>query len=217
MTIQYQGRYDHQARIQRFQKAQKRKKLSRFLIKFLLIAGGIFAAFKGWDWYKHKPQPTSTWNPQKTTNIDKKEEEIHNMMLRLYDRRNRLMIIKAEKAVETPHEKLLLYQLQSPKGTMEIKPQSFLNVKSDAGTFNQTAQHLTLSSNVVLKHPDGYVLCSDDMFWDAKNDYASSESYTTGWSHTTAWTGQGFIYDGSKDLIQLDGPATLRIEPERTS
>lgn len=107
--------------------------------------------------------------------------------------------------------------LESPKGWMTLSNSRTLNVEADGGIYNQKDETLSLKSNVIVTHSNGYTMKTQTLFADLKEGLIRSDTPVELVSGENYLSAPSLVMTDEGDHIQFQGPVKLLFLPEKKS
>lgn len=143
-------------------------------------------------------------------------EKLHMEQTSFYitDANNKVNNFNADNIDETePGSKLL--KLKNPSGILPNADNTWVNIQSPIGYYNQNTSLLRLLDGVELFYSNGATATSEEMFFDFKLSKAHSVKPTTVDGESGHIEAQGFEYYQDKDLLIFTGKTHITMPEER--
>lgn len=151
-------------------------------------------------------------------NANLAENELINPRFNSRDRDLNPYTVTATRAIQNQQEPDLI-KLDSPTGNMTLKDGALLDVKANAGSYEQKEEKLFLESDVELTHQSGYVLTTDELRVDLKNGQAFSDKDVQITASEGNIEATGLDGNLETEILIFKGPAkmTLNSTPQETA
>ena len=143
-------------------------------------------------------------------------EKLHMEQTAFYitDADNKVNNFNADNIDETePGSKLL--KLKNPSGILPNEDNTWINIQSPEGYYNQNTSLLHLLKGVEIFYSNGATATSDEMFFDFKQSKAYSVKPTTVDDENGHIESQGFEYYQDKDLLIFTGKTHITMPEEQ--
>ena len=143
-------------------------------------------------------------------------EKLHMEQTSFYitDANNKVNNFNADNIDETePGSKLL--KLKNPSGILPNADNTWVNIQSPIGYYNQNTSLLRLLDGVELFYSNGATATSEEMFFDFKLSKAYSVKPTTVDGESGHIEAQGFEYYQDKDLLIFTGKTHITMPEEQ--
>ena len=151
-------------------------------------------------------------------NTNLAENELINPRFNSRDRDLNPYTVTATRAIQNQQEPDLI-KLDSPTGNMTLKDGALLDVKANAGSYEQKEEKLFLESDVELTHQSGYVLTTDELRVDLKNGQAFSDKDVQITASEGNIEATGLDGNLETEILIFKGPAKMKLNntPQKTA
>lgn len=147
----------------------------------------------------------------------KKEEleklHIENTVLYITNKDNQVNNFTAKNIDETaPGSKLI--KLNEPEGMITVNKDSWVNLKSKSGYYNQTSNVIQLTENVEMFYNEGIEVHSDEIFYDFNQEKGYSNHPVAAEGIFGTLLAEGFEFTNEDNILTFIGHNDIVIHEE---
>lgn len=145
-------------------------------------------------------------------------EKLHveNMVFNITDADNRVSNFYTPNIDETaPQSKLI--KLAKPKGRITLSDDSWIDIKSKVGYFNQTDNVLNLQQAIEADFNKGMLLETTEVFYDFNKSMGYGKKPVTGTGTLGDVRSQGFEINSKKKIITFTGKTFIKVKEKGTN
>ena len=127
------------------------------------------------------------------------------------DDKNQPYIITADKATQSKEDEDLII-LENPSGEITLTSKAIIALQAALGAFEQRQQYLILKDKTKLAHSNGYVLDTEKLHIDIKNNKAWTDTDVRVEGQEGNIIAKGLEVDQTTQALKFIGPAKLMIK-----
>ena len=126
------------------------------------------------------------------------------------DEDNQPYVVTADSALQQDEDTIIVNNVQ---GDMLTEGDTWLSVKANKGTINNTEKHMQLTDDVRLMHQDGYEFRTEFVAIDLNSHVAQGNQPVQGFGPMGEIRADGFSWQNDSRVLRFSGNVQMRILP----